>query len=61
MKPGEKITIERVPAGLYKIVREGQPTLIGGAASTALTLNTLVFMTEAGEVPSYLTPEKDRL
>ena len=60
MKRGEKITIYRVPAGLYRIEREGQPTMIGGAASTAFVLNTLIFQDEACETPEYIK-HKDRI
>ena len=48
MKVGDKITIERVPAGLYKIhLPETNTYLVGAAASTALTLMREVFKHEA--------------
>lgn len=60
MKRGECMTIQRLSSGLYAISREDQPTLVGGAASTAANLVTLVFQTEAGETVEYLAPRRTR-
>lgn len=43
----ERVTIEIVPAGLYRIEQEGQPVLIGGAASTMIALSRILFLEEA--------------
>lgn len=54
MQVGEKITVERLPSGLYAISQEGRTTLVGAAASTALALNYTVFNDEANDVPKLL-------
>jgi hypothetical protein len=58
MQINEQIIIRRLPSGLYSIEREGQPNLVGQAASTATTLMTLVFLTEATETPAYIQENK---
>lgn len=51
MKPGERIIVERLPNGLYKVsVRHKGQDMIGAAASTILTLTHEVFIDEATEV-----------
>jgi len=51
MKPGEVITVERLLSGMYRITTRTadgkEKTAFGGAAATALALNTAVFITEA--------------
>lgn len=49
MHIGEKITVERLPSGLYEIVLPSGLKYVGGAASTALALNSSVFHAEATE------------
>lgn len=56
--PREAVTIVQITKGLYAIKREGQPTLIGGAASTILTLSHLVFGEEALLTPNYIQEDK---
>lgn len=57
MKIGEKITVERLPSGMYEITgtptmttvgrdEKGPVVIIGAAASTAATLLRLVFRGE---------------
>jgi hypothetical protein len=47
MKVGEKVIVSRTPSGLYRIECEGKPTIIGCAASTAISLVHTVFWDEA--------------
>ena len=49
MKIGEKIIVERVPSGLYKIVSDSDEGIanICGAASAAMVISNLVFRDEA--------------
>lgn len=56
MKRGQKITIERTQSGCYSITGDalgkastGEPIgqMVGGAASTIITLSHLIFMDEA--------------
>jgi hypothetical protein len=42
-----RVTVERLPNGLYRMTQEGEPVLVGCAASTAIALAHAVFKEEA--------------
>lgn len=48
MRRGEAITVERVPAGLYKITLPEGTVYVGSAASTIIVLANSIFRDEAG-------------
>lgn len=52
----ERVTVEPLLSSpdLYSIVREGQPTLVGGAASTIIALSHIIFGDEAQASPQAL-------
>lgn len=53
MKIDQSVKVTRLPSGLYKIEAEHlNCALVGGAASTAMALNRLIFVTEAMESSS---------
>jgi hypothetical protein len=47
VKTGERIEIERLPTGFYKVTQTNGTIIIGEAASTAIALTNAVFREEA--------------
>lgn len=51
MKVNEKVIVEKLVSGLYKITYPDGIAVVGNAASTTLSLAHAVFLEEASDVP----------